>query len=213
MAPGLEPERHGVVRVEREGLLEQPQRLAVVLRRGREDVRQRPEVEVVGVEAPGRLAPGALDLGPPERRLDRAGHPLRHPVLEVEHVRERAVEALRPEMGAALGVDQLARDAHPLASFADAALEHVAHAQLAPDLPHVDGLAPVGEARVAGDDEQARDPRQGGGDVLDDPVREVALLRVAAQVVERQHRERGLVGQRQRGPLRRPRRRRPRTIR
>ena len=43
---------------------------------------------------------------------------------------------------------------------------------------------------------------QGGDDVFDDPVCEVALLRVAAQVVERQHRKRGLVGQRQRGPLR-----------
>ena len=140
------------------------------------------------------------------------GHPFRHTVLELEHVRERAVEAVRPEMGAALGIDQLARDADPLAGFADAALEHVAHAQLAPDLPDIDGLVPVGEARVAGDDEQARHPRQGGGDVLDDPVREVALLRVAAQIVERQHRERGLVGQRQRGPLRRP-GAAPRTIR
>ncbi len=82
------------------------------------------------------------------------------------------------------------------AGLAHAALEHVAHAELAADLLHVDGPALVGEARVAGDHEQPADARQRGDDVLDDAVGEVLLLRVAAHVLERQHGDRRLVGKR-----------------
>ena len=39
-------------------------------------------------------------------------------------------------------VDQLAGDAHPAAGLAHAAFEHVAHAQFAADLLHVDGAGP-----------------------------------------------------------------------
>lgn len=50
------------------------------------------------------------------------------------------------------------------ADLAHAALEHVAHAQLAADLLDVDSAALVGEARIAGDDDQPTDPRQPGDD-------------------------------------------------
>ena len=53
-----------------------------------------------------------------------------------------------------VGVDQLAGDAHAVAGLAHAAFEHIAHAEFAADLLHIDRLALVGEARIAGDDEE-----------------------------------------------------------
>ena len=47
-----------------------------------------------------------------------------------------------------------------IAGLAHAAFQHVAHAELAPDLLHVDGAALVGEARIAGDHEQPAQARQ-----------------------------------------------------
>jgi hypothetical protein len=41
-------------------------------------------------------------------------------------------------MCSGVGLDQLRSDAHPLTGFAHRAFEHVAHAQLASDLFHVD---------------------------------------------------------------------------
>ena len=93
-------------------------------------------------------------------RRDRADDACRHLVLQLEDVLERAVEAIGPEMCAGRRVDELAGDAHPVAGLAHAAFEHVAHAELAADLLHVDGAALVGEARIARDHEQPADARQ-----------------------------------------------------
>jgi hypothetical protein len=49
-------------------------------------------------------------------------------------------------MRAARRIDQLAGDADAFSRLADAAFEHVAHAQLAPDLLHVDRPAAIDEA-------------------------------------------------------------------
>jgi hypothetical protein len=94
-------------------------------------------------------------------------------------------------------IDQLRGDADAAAPFAHRAFEHVAHAEFAPDLLHVDGLALVREARIAGDDEQPADAGQCRGDLLDHTVGEIFLLRVAAHIGEGQYRDRRLVGERQ----------------
>ena len=97
-------------------------------------------------------------------------------------------------MRAGLGVDELRGDAHAVARLAHAAFEHIADAELASDLPHVDRLALVGEARIARDHEQPFDARQAGDDVLDHAVGEILLLRIAAHVLERQTAIEGLSG-------------------
>jgi len=79
-------------------------------------------------------------------------------VLQFEDVVERAVEAVGPDMRAARRVDQLGGDAHPVGGFAHRAFEHIAHAQLARHLLHIDGLAFVGKTRIAGDHEQPGQP-------------------------------------------------------
>ena len=106
----------------------------------------------------------------------------------------RAVEAVGPEVRTGRRVDQLAGDAHPVAGLPDRAFEHVAHAQLAGHLPHIDRLALVGEARIAGDHGEPGKAGDRDGDLLDHAVGEILLLGVSAHVLERQYRERGLIG-------------------
>src|SRR6266404_4808572 len=65
------------------------------------------------------------------------------------------------------------------------------------DLLHIDGLPFVGEARIAGDDEEPADAGEGGDDLLDHAVGEIFLFGVTAQILEWQHRDRGLVRQRE----------------
>ena len=93
------------------------------------------------------------------------------------------------------GVDQLPSDAHPRSRFAHRAFENIADAQFAPDLFHIDRPSLVGEGRIAGDDEEPVDTAERGDDLLDHAVDEIFLLRVAAHVLERQHRDRRLVGE------------------
>src|ERR1700694_317814 len=101
-------------------------------------------------------------------------------------------------MSADRGVDELSSDPHPTTRLAHAAFEHVTDTQLTSNLLDVYGLAFVSEGRVTGDNEKRLEPRQRRGDVLHHPVGEMILLRVTAQVLERQDCNGGLVGQRRR---------------
>jgi hypothetical protein len=96
----------------------------------------------------------ALDLRPLERRRDRTDDALGHLVLQREDVIERAFEAVRPEVASCLRIDELPCDADAIGRSPHTALEHVSDTQLATDLLHVHRLSLVGEARVAGDDEE-----------------------------------------------------------
>ena len=98
-------------------------------------------------------------------------------VLEREDVLQVAVVALGPDVVVGFGIDQLHRDAHPVAGLAHAAFDDVLHAELARDLLHVHRLALVLERGVARDDEQVAEARQVGQDVLGQAVGEEFLLR------------------------------------
>ena len=74
-----------------------------------------------------------------------------------KQIRERLVEALRPEMCARFGVDELSVDAHPILVALHRAFKHVADAKLLADPLCVDAFALVGEGGVAGDYETALD--------------------------------------------------------
>ena len=113
------------------------------------------QVEVVG----GGHGRGAGSLGQAragdQPQLKRGGDLFDDLVLERENLAPGALEALRPEMAAVGGVDQLGVDAQVVAGATDAAFEDVADAQFLADLRRLDGLALVGEGGVAGNDEQA----------------------------------------------------------
>jgi hypothetical protein len=102
----------------------------------------------------------------------------------LEDIFQRPVETIRPQMRPAAHVDQLTGDADPIAALAHRAFEHI---------PNVDVLSLIGEARIAGDDGKPADAGEGGGDLLDHAVGEILLLGIAAQIEERQHRQRRLL--------------------
>ena len=87
---------------------------------------------------------------------ERADNVLRHVVLHGEDVGQVAIETLRPQMSARGRVDELRGDPYPVAGLADAALQHVAHAEAPAHLLNVHVPALEGEGRIAGDHEQLR---------------------------------------------------------
>ena len=66
---------------------------------------------------------------------------------------------------------------------------HVGRPEGAADLAHVHALAAEREGGVAGDHHELAEARQLGDHVVRDAVAEIDLLRVAAHVLERQHRD------------------------
>ena len=87
---------------------------------------------------------------------ERADNLLRHVVLHGEDVGQVAIETLRPQMSARGRVDKLCGDPYPVAGLADAALQHVAHAEVPAHLLNVHVPALEGEGRIASDHEQLR---------------------------------------------------------
>src|SRR6516162_2960076 len=95
------------------------------------------------------------------------------------------------------GIDQLPGNADPVAALAHRAFKDIAHAEFATDLLHIDSLSFVREGRIAGDDKEPADARERGDNFLDHAVGEIFLLWITAHVLERQYRDRRLVGQRE----------------
>jgi hypothetical protein len=149
--------------------------------------------EAPRIDAVGLLGRGPITFFRVQVRLDGRDHAFRDVVLNGKDVLELAIIARGPDMLACLRVDQLRGDADASGRRLDAALQDVAHAELTGDLPDVDGLALEGKARVPGDHEQPAQTRERRGDLLGDAVRQVIVAQIAAHIVERQHRDRGLV--------------------
>src|SRR5262249_5605264 len=68
---------------------------------------------VIGVETVGRLMLSALDLGLLQLRRDRPYDAHSHLILQIENVLEIAFKALRPEMYACRGINELNRRCAP----------------------------------------------------------------------------------------------------
>src|SRR6516225_11058737 len=92
-------------------------------------------------------------------------------------------------------IDQLRGDANTAASFTHRAFKDVTYAQVAADLLHIDGLALVGESRIAGNHEEPADLGERGDDLLDHAIREILLIWVAAHVGKGENSDRRLVGE------------------
>ena len=133
---------------------------------------------------------GASRLGGDERDVQRARQARDDFVLHVEEIGERLVEPFGPEVIARFGVDELHVDAHAVSAALNAAHEDITDVQFAPDRLHVERLALVGERRIAGDHDGATNPREVGRQALRDPVDEMLLLRVAADIGEGQNDDR-----------------------
>src|SRR5262249_54211279 len=143
------------------------------------------------------LVPGALDCDLLQFRRNRADHARGDLILQIEDIIERALEAIRPQVTASGGIDQLSGDAHAVRRLAYAAFEQIANTEFTTDLLRIESPPFEREAGITGNDEQPAHARQRGGDVLDDAVRKVFLLRIAAEVCERKHGNRRPVRNRQ----------------
>lgn len=124
--------------------------------------------------------------------MDGAGDLSRDPVLELEQVRARPLVAIRPQLLARLGIDQLHGDAQTIATTTNGALDHIGDPELGSHFADIDETTLVGEGRLAGDDEEIANARQRRGDLLDDAIDEIVVL-LAAQIVERHDDDGGLL--------------------
>jgi len=93
-------------------------------------------------------------------------------------------------MRAGFGLNQLDIDAHAVSRPLDAALQHIANVQFAADLLQINVLALKGEGCIASDHESATDARQIRRQAFRDPVDEILLFRVAADIGEWQNDDR-----------------------
>ena len=150
------------------------------------------QVEIVGLGIAGVPLQQPLLFVSQQRDPQLADHGARNLVLNGEHVAGRAVEAVRPEMAAVGGVDELHRDAQAVPDALYAAFEDRADVELPADLAHVHRLALEGEGRGPSDDTQPAQARESVGQFLRQAVAEILLVLFAGHVRERQHGNRGL---------------------
>jgi hypothetical protein len=124
-----------------------------------------------------------MDCGTPPKKLNaERGRRRRLPSSR----RDSRSRSRRPSAIAGLRVDELDVHTHPIAAALNASFQHIAHVQFAADLPHIEGLALVGEGGVARDHKGTRNAREIGGQALGHAIDEVVLLGITAQVRERQ---------------------------
>src|SRR5262249_38635148 len=140
--------------VEFDRLEEVPERLADRFKADTAKFRRPAQVMIVGTHVLRRLALGPLEFLALESRCDSDHDAGSNAVLKIEYVFEGAIEMIGPEMRTILGIDELARNAHPRSGLAHAAFQHIADAEVATDLFDVHGTALVGEARISRDHEE-----------------------------------------------------------
>jgi hypothetical protein len=125
-----------------------------------------------------------------EGHLKRAGDGRRDLILHRKNVGQLAVVALRPEMAAVGGRDQLRGDADAAPGPPHAAFQDRRHSQSFGNLANVQLFTAKRKRRRPSNHLQPRNLRQSVDDLLGQPVAEIFLLLVAAHVGERQNRDR-----------------------
>src|ERR1700730_8723606 len=138
--------RQRMSRIEGERTLEDRERLDRMLRHPFVDLGLHLQNKIIGVETVRPLAIHAFDFGETQARLDRTDDGQRDLVLKGEDIVRLSVVTLGPYMRSGCGINELPGYADAISRLAHAAFEHIAHAEFAADLLHVDGFALVGEA-------------------------------------------------------------------
>ena len=130
-------ERRRAARIALDRLLQQTQRFGM----RRPMHRGGAQIEVIGDQIGGRATSRTRALGGLQHRLDDARDARGDPVLQIEHVSKRTLETIGPRLRTGDSIDQVTADAKPIAALAHRAFEDIAHAELTPDLLHIDCLA------------------------------------------------------------------------
>jgi hypothetical protein len=146
------------------------------------------EIARIGVRRTLQL--DAAPCIPDEFGIEGAGKAAGNLALRLGQIAAVGVEAVGPDMRPAFAVDQLDVDLRPFAQAPHAALEDIADAEFARDMPDIDRFSFVNKRRGPGDHEAVGDARQVGRQIVGYRVREVCLLRIGRKVGERQDDER-----------------------
>jgi hypothetical protein len=117
-----------------------------------------------------------------ELYIERAGETADDLVLCLREVGAIGVEAIRPDMRAALRIDELNVYSNLVGRPADAAFEDVPDTKLPANLSRIGGFALKGEGRVASDHKASGNPRQIRCQIVGDAVGEIFLIGIAGQV-------------------------------
>ena len=112
-------QRWPITSIDRDRQLKQSRRLKDSLFRYWKEGRKRAQIEIIGAEVGRRPRGGSVNFGRLQCRLDDAGDTDGDFVLKFEHVFERAIEAVGPEMRSSLRFDQLGGDADLPATLPD----------------------------------------------------------------------------------------------
>ena len=110
--------------------------------------------QIVGVKISYGLMLHPFDFGELNIRFDRSDDAFGDAILQLEHVTDPAVKAVRPYLCPRRRIDELRRKSKLIARSPDASFKHITHTELAPDLPHINRLAFVGKRGVSRDDKQ-----------------------------------------------------------
>ena len=132
--------RRSVGRIQLHRPLVMPPGLGAVVAPESLEMRHPHEEGVVRAKVIGLRVDRALELGIADFDLECGHDLLRDFGLQIEDVGQLAIVLLAPEVKSAGGVDQLGRDPNAPPGFANAALEHVANAQLAAHILNLDRL-------------------------------------------------------------------------
>ena len=74
-------------------------------------------------------------------------------ILQSENIAQITFKSIGPKVRPGPRIDQLTNDADFPRCLAHTAFKYIADAEFAPDLLHIDDMSPVGEARIASDDQ------------------------------------------------------------
>ena len=110
-------------------------------------------------------------------------------LLDDEKIANLAVVGVGPEMRSVMRIQQLGSHFQPVSDLLLAAFEQVVDAEFISDLPGVDRLVSILEARVPGDDGIGLAPRKLGDDPLGDGIAEISPIPAGTHVVEGKHRD------------------------
>ena len=91
------------------------------------DLMHAAEIQIIGIQAVGRLRPGTHGFGAPQARFDGAHNTFGNAVLQLENVADCALKPISPDMPTRRRLDQLPGNPHSPASAPNTPLQEIAH--------------------------------------------------------------------------------------
>src|SRR4051812_9017389 len=149
---------------------------------------------VIGIETVRTLPLCAVNLTQRDGGLNHPDDSFGHTILKIENFGDFAFITICPRVAAFRSIKKLSGNSKAIAALSDATCQDVANTQHTANLADISRLALERETRISSDHEEGSNPREGGSYLLNYAICKIFLLRIAAHVRKRQHRDGGLVG-------------------